>query len=210
MHCRKKMPTKTSRKKSEPIVNTDPTRELPSVLEPEVAFTDREYRECFGLYCMEWTAAEIEERCGVRADKIRQWVHRDDWKILRDNVQKAQSDKHPPMSSPILKAVASARRDELKKKFVENMGEVAAENSDFIRQMAPEERLVVADKISSLNNVDRKSLELDKEEENNEKGHISLSFLTHSTEKVTVLDVQAETIREVKPEPVQKLTMDDF
>lgn len=190
------------RKKSQPIVNTDPTREPPSILQPDISVTDREYRECFALYCMGWGAAEIEARCDVRADKIRQWTCRDGWKEQKEAIEKAHNEKHPPMSSPILKAVANARKQELKEKFVANMGEVAAENSEYIKSMAPEERLIVADKISSLNNVDRKSLELDKEEENNDRGHISLTFLTNTSEKVKVLDVQTET--------VSKLTLSDF
>jgi len=143
---------------------------------------------------MGWTAAEIEERSGVRADKIRQWTFRDKWAEQKQAVEKAHNKKHPPMESPILKVVANSRKDEIKKEFLERSGEVAVKDVRHWEKMDPEERLVAAPAIAALNKVHRDNLELNKEEENNEKGHISLTFLTNTTERVTVLDVQSEKV----------------
>lgn len=183
MHRKKPLPS-----------DSDPTRQPPSVLTLADSVGDREYRECFLLYAMGWTAAEIEERSGVRADKVRQWVCRDSWKEQKEAVEQAHTKKHPPMESPILKVVANSRKDELKKEFMERTGEIAVDDVRHWGKMAPEERLVVAPAIAALNKVHRDNLELNKEEENNEKGHISLTFLTNTTERVTVLDVQSEKV----------------
>lgn len=158
------------------------------------SFQDREYRECFLLYTMGWRPVEIEEECGISADKINHWVMRDKWKAQKEAAEQAEIRKHPPSQSPILKAVASARKEELRQKFLEDMGVIAAEDAGHWKQLDPQERLVVAPAITSLAGVHRKTLELDKEEENDERGHISLSFLCNPTEKVTILDVQSEKI----------------
>jgi Putative ATPase subunit of terminase (gpP-like) len=162
-------------------------------MQADASVTDREYRECLLLYCMGWTAAEIEERASVRADKIRQWVCRDDWKGQKEAVEKMHTEKHPPQQSPILKVVANSRKDEIKEKYLSHMGEMAAEDAECWKDMQPQERLIVAPAIAALNGVHRKSLELDKEEENSDRGHISLTFL-NSIDRVTVLDVQSEKL----------------
>lgn len=172
------------------------------------SYNDREYRECFLLYTMGWRPFEIEEECGISADRINHWVMRDGWKAQKEAAEQAEIRKHPPSQSPILKAVANSRRDKLRHKFLENMGEVAAEDAEHWKQLDPAERLVVAPGIASLAGVHRKTLELDKEEENNEKGHISLSFLCQASEKVTVLDVQSEKI--ALPPPAASIDPNDY
>lgn len=202
-------------------IPTDPTQRPPEMMPPPIAagasiMADPEYTECLAMYCSGWAAYEIEEKTGIRADRIRQWVHRDGWAELKAKTENHHAKKHPVEKSPVMRAVANSRKGEIRKKFIENTGEMALEDSAHWKDMGPEERLVVASNISSLNGVHRKNLGLDEDGESDGK-HISLTFLNNASNPGFVKLLSNEDVKEIEDEKSfegagkkKVYTMEDF
>lgn len=174
--------------------NTDPTQ-----LAPSAASDDVEKQQCFLLFAaLGMEASEIEERTGIPANRIRQWMLREKWRDQKEMMENHKKNSRPAIEQPIVKAVINSRKGELREKFVANTGEMAAEDSEHWKQLSPEERIVVAPAIASLNGVHRKNLSLDAEEENKERGHIVLSFLNRANEPGMVKPISPEKIKEIE------------
>lgn len=176
----------------------------PSTQLPPLSISDDpEKQQCFLLFISGWTPAEIEVKTGIRQDKIRQWNCRGNWAAQKKQLEEMRREKNPPMEQPIVKAVINSKKGELKKKFVENMGEMAAADAETWKDMEPEARLVVASNIAALGGLHRKTFDLDKEEEAGSKGHINLTFLSQASEPGMVRVIDSTAVRMIEePAPV--------
>lgn len=176
----------------------------PSTQLPPLSISDDpEKQHCFLLYISGWTAAEIETKTGIRQDKIRQWICRGEWAAQRKQLEEMRREKNPPMEQPIVKAVINSRKGELKKQFIENMGEIAAADAEHWKDLEPDARLVVASNIAALGGLHRKTFDLDKEEEVGSKGHINLTFLSQASEPGMVRVIDSTVVRMIEePAPI--------
>jgi hypothetical protein len=193
----------------------DPTRQEPSSID------NPEKHQAFLMFLSGWSAEEIADRCELSFDMVRKWVERGGWVKRRKEFQGLWEEKHPLREQPIPKAVAKSDKGALKKKFVETMGEIAADDVEHWKNLDAGARLSVATDIVALAGHHRRTFDLDKEEAASEKGHISLTFLTQSSEpgfvkllepeKVKEIEDAPKIVEEVKAAPVKKVyTMDDF
>ena len=174
---------------------------MPEITEVDAYTNNPEYRECFAMFCAGWSVIEISKMATVDHGRLQRWSFNYDWPGQRKAVQQAYAKKNPPEKSPLLKAIANSRKDEIKKKFQENMGEMALEDSEHWADMKPELRLAAAQSITSLAGTHRKTLELDKDAERKEHGHINLTFLTSSNDPGMVRMLEPESVKEI-PEKV--------
>jgi hypothetical protein len=173
----------------------DPARQPPSGIE------NPEKHQAFLMFLSDWSAGEISKRCDISFDMVRKWVERGQWVQRRKEFQGLYDEKHPVSQQPIPKAVANARKGELKKKFVETMGEIAAEDVEHWKNLDADARLSVATDIVALAGHHRKTFDLDKEDAATEKGHISLTFLTQSSEPGFVKLLEPEKVKEIEDTP---------
>jgi len=188
---------------------TDPARQPPSSIE------NPEKHNAYMMFLSGWSAEEIAERCELSFDMVRQWVTRGEWVQHRKQLNELHTEKNPVLQQPIPKAVANARKGELKQRFVETMGEIAAEDVSHWKDLDPQERLAVATDIVALAGHHRKTFDLDKEDTAQEKGHISLTFLTQSSQPGFVKLLEPEKVKEIEEQPPQPppkkvYTLDDF
>jgi hypothetical protein len=157
-----------------------PPKEIPSFMNPV-------QHQCFLLYLAGWGSVEIEKETGQSAINVRQWACRGGWAEHRKYYEGMMKRKHPPLSQPIVQAVVRNAKEELRKKYLEKTGVMAAEDADYWADLKPEERLAVAPDLAALDKVHRGNLGLNEESETKATGHINLTFLTSNTDSVRVL-----------------------
>lgn len=171
---------------------------------------DVEKEQVFLMFLQGWTAADIEGKTGIRQDRIRQWSHRGSWPAKKKQFEELKMEKNPLEQQPIVKAVINSKKGELKKQFIENMGEIAAADAEHWKKIDPEERLVVASNIAALGGLHRKTFDLDKEEEAGSKGHINLTFLSQASEPGMVRVINSAAVRVIEEPASVSTNPDDY
>jgi hypothetical protein len=170
----------------------------PTQIEPSLA--DPEKHQCFLLYLVGFGAAEIEQRTGVRADRIRKWSERDGWPTQREHYENLLREKNPTVQQPIVQSVVRAAKGERKKEYLEKSGQIAIDDVAFWTGLPPEMRLAAADKIAAANKMHRDNLGLNEEAEAGTHSHISLHFLTQADNEgmVRLLPEKVKEIEDAK------------
>lgn len=176
------------------------SQDKPLTHKPPSSLGDAEKHQAFLMFLSGFPPVEIARRTGLSHDVVKQWATRGKWNEQKRELENYHSEKNPPMAQPIMKAVANSRKGELRKKFLENTGEMAAEDAEHWKNLDPQERLVVAPAIGALNNVHRKNLGLEDEDDDREKGHISLTFLSQSSQPGFVKLIEPEKVKEIEQE----------
>jgi hypothetical protein len=155
--------------------------------------------EVYQLYMQGWKPADLEAETGIPAKKIGNWVFSDRWVEQKEYYDRKNSKLRPPVNErPIIKGVVSANRDQRRKDFLEHTGQMAVADAKHWSSMDPQERLVVASEIAALNKVARDNLDLNKEEASNERGHISLSWLTNPVFKTIDATMEVQQIEDAE------------
>lgn len=151
-----------------------PTQIAPSLDDPE-------RQGCWTLYLAGWRAADIEKETGIPASNVRKWVMRYRWAAQKAEIDRARDKLHPPESHPLVKAVASNPKDEMRERYLKNTGQIALEDAEhWANEMNPDERLAAATSIVSLNKMHRETHEIATvEPDARANSHITLSFLNN-------------------------------
>lgn len=164
----------------------------------EPSLTDPQKHQSWLMWIVGFGPDEIEQRTGIPSGRIRVWACREKWTEQRKQYEELMKEKHPPQSQPIVQSVIRAKKGELRKTFLEHTGEMAVDDAKHWSGMDPQERLVVAPAIASLNGVHRKNLGLEDESESGEKSHISLHFLTQADSPGMVRLLDSSKVKEIE------------
>lgn len=170
-----------------PPPRMEPPPAAPANMESFIpAIDESEKHACYVLYMAGFVAEEIVSEVGVNVNTLKAWITKDGWFRKREEINVARKKKNPPEEHPLAKMLAPDRAEKNIKRFKEVAGEIAVEDIEHWRDLNPQERLVVATAIGTLNKVHRSNLDLDKEEPGG-KSAINISFLNNPG-AVTVIE----------------------
>lgn len=175
----------------------------PSIIEPEK-------HQCYLLYLVGFGPGEIETKTGVPSNRIRGWMFKEKWAKQREQYEEMLQEKHPTMAQPIVQSVIRSRKGERRKDFLEHTGEMAVADAQHWSSMDPQERIIVAPAIGTLNAVHRKNLGLEDEADGGEKSHISLTFLTKADDPGMVRVIDSSAVRMIEAPPKVSTNIDDY
>lgn len=151
------------------------------------AIDESDKHMAFALYMGGWTKDEIISQVGCTHSCLSAWITREGWAKQKEAIAEARRKKNPPEKSHVVGMLANPeRKAENVRIFQEKTGHMAKEDAEHWADLKPEERLIVAPAIASLNGVHRKNLELDREQAG-DKGLINITFL-NSPNAVRQLD----------------------
>lgn len=168
----------------------------PAFIEPSL--NEPEKHQAFLMFITGFGAAEIEQRTSVRADKVRQWAHREEWVKQRTQYEEFLREKNPIVEQPLVQNVIRAKKGERKKEFLEKAGQIAIEDVDYWLGIPPEMRMAAATNIAAANKMHRDNLGLNEDAEQGERSHISLTFLNSADKPGFVKLIEPEKVKEIE------------
>lgn len=160
------------------------------------AIDESEKHACWALYMGGFTADEIVAEVGVNINTLKAWITKDGWFRKREEINAARKKKNPPEEHPLAKMLAPDKLAKNVERFKEVAGVIAVEDIEHWRDLKPEERLVVAPAIGTLNKMHRSNLDLEKEEAGG-RSAINISFLNNPGAVVELVD-DAPPVRELE------------
>jgi len=159
------------------------------------AIDESEKHACWAHYMAGFEKQEISELLGVNVNTLAAWIKKDGWVQRREELRAANRKKNPPEKSPLAKILAPDKLAKNVERFKEVAGVIAVEDIEHWKQLAPEERLVVAPAIGTLNKVHRANLDLEKEDAGTGSA-INISFLNNPGAVVEIEDAPVRELEE--------------
>lgn len=157
---------------------------------------ESEKHACWAHYMAGYEKQEISDLLGVNVNTLAAWIKKDGWVQKREDLRAANRKKNPPEQSPLAKMLAPDKLAKNVERFKEVAGVIAVEDIEHWRDLKPEERLVVAPAIGTLNKMHRSNLDLEKEEAAG-RSAINISFLNNPGAVVELVD-EAPPVRELE------------